>query len=440
MTALSDLQHRCWDEIEPFSLELAQETLVAKSILRHLPGKRLVVNGRWQGQPVIAKLFFNDKKAVGQHEYALLRKLASQGVQVPETIAVLEQGAHTVLLMKPVVGAELGTLLEKTFNPALLQSLLDTVWQLYDAGWIQTDLHLGNFLVDEARGIVCLDAGEIRPVPSKRGSRALVDNLALMCSQASLALQDQLILQCYQFMRARGVDGCDFENKCRKFLLKRMVQADRKWQRNCSAIRLESIKDGVAYIDREYRDKARTWLAYCENPEGLPLIKKGSRISVFADESWVVKHYQESSLKARLKQKMKHSRGMISWRQGWLWALLGIPTPRPVMLVEFTEGVRAGTSVIVFPRLQSQALSLVMEQQRSRAEHLAESVRLWLERFLWAGISHGDMKAQNILVNDNDDISFIDLDNASFSVRARRAKAKNRKDRMRFERNWEQFR
>jgi len=81
-----------------------------------------------------------------------------------------------------------------------------------------------------------------------------------------------------------------------------------------------------------------------------------------------------------------------------------------------------------------------MEQQRSRAQHLAEGVRLWLGRFLWAGISHGDMKAQNILVTDNDDICFIDLDNAGFSLRPRRAKEKNRKDRMRFERNWEQFR
>jgi len=435
---LSDLQHWCWRDAAPFSLDMSEGRLVAGDILRHLPGKRLVVQGQWEGQKVIAKLFFNDSKAAGRHEYTLLETLAAQGVCVPEALAVLEQDNHTVLLMEPVSGAGLEALLADSLDLPLLRALLDTVWRMYEAGWIQTDLHLGNFLVRDDGVIVCLDAGAIKPVPSQ-GAAALADNLALMCAQAALALQASLIQQCLDFMKHHGVDSRDFEKRCRHALHRRMVQADRKSQRNCSAIRVESTKDGVVYSDRMDRGATGSWLAYCEKPEALPLLKKGSRISVYANEHWVVKHYREVGLKARLKQKMKCSRGMISWRQGWLWALLGIPTPRPVMLVEFIRGERAGSSVIVFPKLESIALSQLMEQQRSRAQGLAENVRRWLEHFLWAGISHGDMKAQNILVDEADRISFIDLDNAGFSVRPRQVQEKNQKDRERFEKNWEQF-
>lgn len=439
MITLSALQHWCWNDAEPFSVDMSEGRLVADDILRHLPGKRLVVQGQWQGQKVIAKLFFNDSKAAGRHEYALLETLAGQGVCVPEVLALLEQDNHAVLLMEPVSGAGLEALLADRVDLPLLRTLLDTVWNLYEAGWIQTDLHLGNFLVRDDGGVVCLDAGAIKPVPS-RGAAALVDNLALMCAQAALALQASLIQECLDFMKHHGVDSRDFEKRCRYALHRRMVQADRKFQRNCSAIRVESIKDGVVYSVRAGRNDLDAWLTYCEHPEVLPFLKKGSRVSVYANKNWVVKHYREAGLKARFKQKMKCSRGMISWRQGWLWALLGIPTPCPVMLVEFTQGERAGTSVIVFPKLESKALSQVMEQQRNRAQRLAVDVRLWLDRFLWAGISHGDMKAQNILVDEADKLSFIDLDGAGFSPRGRWAQVKNQKDKLRFEKNWEQFR
>ena len=68
---LSDLQQWGLDEAKPFLLELEEGVLAADRVLRHLPGKRLVIDGTWRGQPVVAKLFFGDKKGAGQHEYTL---------------------------------------------------------------------------------------------------------------------------------------------------------------------------------------------------------------------------------------------------------------------------------------------------------------------------------------------------------------------------------
>ena len=70
---------------------------------------------------------------------------------------------------------------------------------------------------------------------------------------------------------------------------------------------------------------------------------------------------------------------------------------------------------------------------------MAPSVGLWLKRLGETGFGHGDATAQNILVDDQDRVHFIDLDGAGFSgVRRRRAR-KQARDLKRFKRNWVQF-
>ena len=357
---------------------------------------------------------------------------------MPHAQALLEQGAHAVLLMDRVAGRSLGGQLENAFDPALFQRFLETLWQLYHAGWLQSDLHLGNFLVQDSGDIVCLDAGAMKPAPGPGKYGVLADNLALMCAQAPLAMQHTLITQCLAFMARQGVKMPRFEARCRKSLQRRMVKAHRKWQRNCTAIRVEPEPEVTYFSDRGGRC-SELWKSYCRQPDALSLLKAGSRVSVYANNDWVVKHYHATGIKARTRQKLGLSRASISWRQGWLWALLGIPTPRPVMLAEFSRGAKAGSSVIVFPRLAGRPLSELMEKERPRAECLAGSVRQWLAHFQWAGISHGDMKAQNILASETGVVSFIDLDGAAHSFVPGIINARNRKDRERFEKNWRQF-
>ena len=55
------------------------------------------------------------------------------------------------------------------------------------------------------------------------------------------------------------------------------------------------------------------------------------------------------------------------------------------------------------------------------------------------GFWHGDAKAQNILVDDQDRVHFIDLDGAGFSGVSRRRARQQARDLKRFKRNWIQF-
>ena len=70
---------------------------------------------------------------------------------------------------------------------------------------------------------------------------------------------------------------------------------------------------------------------------------------------------------------------------------------------------------------------------------MAPSVELWLKRLGETGFWHGDAKAQNILVDGQDRVHFIDLDGAGFSGVSRRRARKQARDLKRFKRNWAQF-
>lgn len=433
--SLSLLQQRQWDDDSSFAVAVDGAPFESDSVLRLIPGKRLVAAGYWQDQAVIAKLFFNDQGKAAGHEQQVLTRLAGQGIRVPGVLGLERHGQDSVLLLEKVDGRDLHSLLHEQFEPARVTEVLALVWKLFQAGWLQQDLHAGNFLLT-ANGLCCLDAGAMRPVAATN-TRALQDNLALFAVQSDLEYQQPLITQTAQAMAGWGLDVSGFEQRCRRQLRRRIHKADKKWSRNCTAIQVSRQGDALVYRERQGNEAAL--LALCEAPQQLPLLKAGSRVRVYGDDHWVLKHYCDTSLKARFKQRLGWSRAMVSWVNGHSWALLGIPTPAPAMLLEYHRGERAGESVIAFPRVPGVQLSRLMEQQRQRALQVAEQVRAWLQRLGWAGLYHGDMKAQNILVGAQDELYFIDLDGAQSHRWQWQAQRLNRKDQARFERNWEQF-
>ncbi|MCK0153643.1 hypothetical protein MWU49_08015 [Alcanivorax sp. S6407] len=430
----STLQARNLDAMEGFSLAIAGHDFHAQKVLRLIPGKRMVAAGEWQGQPVVAKLFFLDQCAAG-HEAAVLGQLASKGIRVPAVKAVEPHEDGSILLLEKVPGEDLGITLQAGFSESRAEQVLDMVWSLFQAGWLQTDLHFGNFFA-EKDGLCCIDAGAMKPV-AEGNLRALKDNLALFVVQTTLQHQQRLMALVVARMAQWGLQAGGFEAQCRGRLQRRIRQADKKWARTCTAIEVTEERDRKVYRDRSQRQEEL--LGLCTALDRVPVLKEGSRVRVHGNEHWIIKHYHSMGLKGRVRQKLLQSHGMISWKRGHSWDLLGIPTPRPALLVEFVAGERAGQSIIIFPRCDGQQLSVLMESDRERAKECADTVRQWLRHFHWAGLRHGDLKAQNILVNEQNAITFIDLDAANFTSLNRRADAWHQREVQRFEKNWEQF-
>jgi tRNA A-37 threonylcarbamoyl transferase component Bud32 len=425
-----------WDWSGPFSIELDGEPLHAETILRHLPGRRVAVRARWRGETVFAKLFFAGHGDEARRESACQRALVDAGVPTP---AIRFEAAYCdgVVLVSDWITGRSGQAALRGDGLVLADQLLDCLFRLYAAGQRQLDLHLDNFLYDGSRFFV-IDAGAVAPLPGGlRYEPAILDNLALFCAQAPLDLRDRLQEQVAVRLRQEGLRSEPLAAMVRRRSDRRLRSAMKKWRRESSAIGVwHEQQEQWLYRRSLNREDFEALSAWLRDPESLALIKAGSRVSVYGNDQWIVKHYRESGPKTRLRRALFKTRADISWVMGWTWALLGVPTPRPAMLRRCADG----EAVIAFPRLEGTlALSTLMEEQRERARRVAPHVELWLKRLGETGFWHGDAKAQNILVDGQDRVHFIDLDGAGFSRSMWRRSLSGKRDRRRFQLNWEQF-
>lgn len=424
-----------------FTLDIGGEPLRAEVVLRHLPGRRIAVRAHWRGATVFAKLFFAGRDDEARRELDRHGALVDAGVPTPglifENIQSQGPGRGAVLIQEWVGGQSGQATLRGERGLALAEELLNSLFLLYRAGLRQLDLHLDNFLFDGERFLV-IDAGEVVPLPGGlRYEPAILDNLALFCAQAPLDLRDRLQEQVAVRLRQEGLRSDPLAAMVRRRSDRRLRSAMKKWRRESSAIGVwQEHQEQWFYrrsLAREEFDALSAWL---RDPRSLALIKEGSRVSVYGNDQWIVKHYRETGLKTRLRHALFKTRADISWVMGWTWALLGVPTPRPAMLRRCADG----EALIAFPRLEGAVpLSTLMEEQRERARRVAPTVERWLKRLGETGFWHGDAKAQNILVDEQDRVHFIDLDGAGFSGDSRRRARQQARDLKRFKRNWIQF-
>lgn len=430
-----------WARSGGFTLDVDGEPLRAEAVLRHLPGRRIAVRARWRGATVFAKLFFAGHADEAARELARHGALVEAGVPTPALIfeTVGNQGPErgALMIQEWVDGQSGQATLRGERGLALAGDLLDSLFLLYRAGLRQLDLHLDNFLFDGERFLV-IDAGEVVALPGGlRYEPAILDNLALFCAQAPLDLRDRLQEQVAVRLRQEGLRSEPLAAMVRRRSDRRLRSAMKKWRRESSAIGVwHEHQEQWLYRRSLNREDFEALAAWLRDPASLALIKEGSRVSVYGNDQWIVKHYRESGPKTRLRRALFKTRADISWVMGWTWALLGVPTPRPAMLRRRADG----EAVIAFPRLAGTlALSTLMEEQRERARRVAPHVELWLKRLGETGFWHGDAKAQNILVDDQDRVHFIDLDGAGFSGVGRRRARRQARDLKRFKRNWIQF-
>lgn len=417
----------------PFELALDGGTLVMQEVLRHIPGRRLAGRATWQGRPVFAKLFFGDRGAAAA-EAACQAKLTAAGIATPALVVTTATTEGSVLLNEWSHGVG-GDQAVQQHGHVAVNAILDAVFALHGAGLQQKDLHFGNFLFRNGQ-VQVIDAGQITDLPLVRRTTARLQNLALLCAQAPIDDWRDVQHMVVMYLQRHGLPVRGFSRRVKKLGQRRIMRAMKKWQRSSSAIAVRDDADGRWLYDRALTPALCEELRHCLlAPESLPLLKPSSRVTVYADDRWVVKQYRDTGWKVRLRHWLRRSRGDISWRVGWTWDMLGVPTPRPVML----RRCKNGESVIAFPRIPGEPLSDLMRGQRERAQVVAPTVKRWLVGLHGVGFVHGDVKAQNILVQANDQPWFIDLDGAAMIRLEPWRRLRSRREMQRFERNWAQF-
>ena len=448
----------------PFELELEQTggedaRLRCERVVRRLPGRRLVCAGRWQEQAVYAKIYAggNQGRRHWRRERRGLEALAARGLPAPRVLyagRAVRENVYVLLTraLEPAVSFRQAweAAADEAARWALADRLLHTAGRLHAAGLRHRDLHLENFLL-QGETLYILDGADIVIHGAALPEAAAVDNLGLLLAQFQPEWDALLMQACPAYFEARG--GVDREPDRRR--LRRARDRRREWRkrnylqkifRECSAFACVRTRRAFVVYDRACASAELERLL--SEPDALlarsdPFLKQGNSSTVgvvrLGARRFVVKRYNIKHLGHGLSRALQATRAARSWRNAHLLRFYGIPTARPVALLERRLGPLRRRSYFISeyvegPRAWDYFLSeTVPEAEKKDSARRLMALLRRLERFR---IGHGDMKAHNFIIMPGSMPALLDLD-ALKQYRTRFwYRMARKKDIERFLRNW----
>jgi tRNA A-37 threonylcarbamoyl transferase component Bud32 len=140
------------------------------------------------------------------------------------------------------------------------------------------------------------------------------------------------------------------------------------------------------------------------------------------------KRYNCLGLGYRLKNMFRPSRALKSWRAGWKFLELGVPTPKPLACLEERLFRLLGRSYILFEQIDN-ATSLLdawADFDGEQRRDLLQSLGSEIGRMHRLGLIHGDLNWRNIMVQrtpSGPKFYFVDLDGSKFLGKVNRDSA-----------------
>lgn len=440
----------------PFRIALGDgRELIFRRLLRVLPGKRIVGDADLNGRRVLAKLFVAE--ASHRHwlkERAGIEALGVAGIATPELIGaeILAEGGHALLTAYLDPAESLADVWASvSADPegdgqaiALLAPALNLLAQMHRAGLVQDDLHLGNFLRSEGRLFV-IDGDAVRAIsPSKAlDTEQRLGNLAILLAQLPPAWDS------HQAELLAAYAGGDVDCRLPPDHLQQAVGRVRDWRlkdflgktvRDCT---LFSVSRTMTRFAACVRQTAAVLAPLLADPDKAlasgTLLKEGNTCTVGVASSGagecVIKRYNLKSAGHALSRFWRPSRAWHSWREAHRLCFFGIPTPAPLALVEERLGPFRRRAWLISAFCAGSSLQAHLHADREPPAAEAKAIAALFETLCQLKISHGDLKATNLLWHEGR-IFMIDLD-AMVQHRTAEAHARAwRRDRARLLRNW----
>jgi tRNA A-37 threonylcarbamoyl transferase component Bud32 len=150
----------------------------------------------------------------------------------------------------------------------------------------------------------------------------------------------------------------------------------------------------------------------------------------------VLKYYYPKNLAKKINYALRGSRAMRSWVAARAFESLGIPTA-PAMIIheqKGTAGLTLKQSMLACRLAPGIPLSDVTDESTLRV--IAPQLEEIFATMAMFRISHGDLKANNIIVDADNIIRFIDLDGTTLLAPENKWRTLWKRDRARFLRNW----
>lgn len=443
--------------------------LEIRSVIRRVPNKRLVCQGKWGKQAVYAKIFIgSDAQKYALRDKDGIERLLAGKIPTPKILyygslpnQVMADDQCYVLILEAIGQAQN---IENVWHslPLLsnqrLQIATDLVFEVarhHNAGLYQSDLYFKNFL-QEGSTIYTLDGDGIRPLPKFSEGQLCLRNLAALLSKLDVMEVQKWLPQLLKgYGKARR-----WTTLPRLELVQHLTDvhrhktargyADKKVFRTCTDVQVSIGATQYSAVARQYADIAALKnIAVLDESLHVPDLKNGNTCTVglfktnqIANDAQkiVIKRYNVKSFWHGVSRSFRKTRAAISWANAYRLKLFGIATVEPVALLEerFFFGRLSCRSYFLSEFLHAPDVSEYFATERDktkRAKLVKHIVELFYRLYLLK-ISHGDMKASNLKVVNNQPV-LLDLDSMKHHRFGLIAKYRHARDLRRFMRNWQ---
>lgn len=444
MTTARSLLQSPVDTLPP-RLTLSGVDYMPQTVLRQLPGRRCTLLAHDDGQPCVLKLFVARGKGQAEFKRELRahRQCSAAGIAVAPLQAAFS-GRDGVSLIRYAYLDGARSLAGLTVDEMPLDELFSLFAACHEAGCEQQDPHADNFVLSKGQ-LYLLDLASVRCLRKSLGNTRSLANLAALIAQWPLESEPLFLAQLPAYCARRGWQW----GVARQRRLARLIRAARtrrqrhylkKQFRNCSLTRY--------YDSPSLRIAMKRALALPASPALLPelqqafeqgeWLKQGNSASVkratLAGQQVVIKRYNVKHGWHFLRRCLRPSRASVSWRNAHLLEFLGIRTPSALLFVESRfAGLRRG-GYFVCRHVDGRPLS-DLDAQTLQQPALQSELRALFAALARHRIWHGDLKANNLLVDEAMRLWLIDLD-ALQQLPAARFAGRHRRDTQRFLRNW----
>ncbi|SDS26749.1 Lipopolysaccharide kinase (Kdo/WaaP) family protein [Halopseudomonas sabulinigri] len=426
--------------------------------LRVLPGKRLVARAMQDDTPVLLKLFIG--AGADRHcarERLGLSALAQQGVATPKLLAEGEvEGSGRYLITEFLSAAQT---LQQAWEAlpgrepgqaeamGLLGKALAVIAELHSKGLAQTDLHLGNFLLQsEQLFVIDGDAVEAlspgRPLTAEQAQQ----NLAIFFAQLKPEWDafTELLLITYLQHNPLALNPDKLAASIARVRRQRQDDYLGKSLRDCTLFSVQRSWQCFTAVVRSESERMRGLLGDPDSYFGAqPLLKDGGSSTVakvaLGDGSVVIKRYNIKGLMHWLKRFWRPSRAWHSWQAAHRLAFLGVATPAPLAMIERRFGPLRREAWLINEYCAGDHLFSVLGEsgEMEPDETTGPALLKVFQQLVAARISHGDCKATNLLWLDGE-VLLIDLDAMQQHQSPSQWQQAWARDRARFIRNWPQ--
>lgn len=433
-----------------FVLEVEGEQYYCEQVLRWLPGRRLVVRALHNGDPLLLKLFAPNKKGWRElsREQQGYKACKAAGVTVPAEKLISDDFAGCLAVAYEFIADARPFQLVSSNQAQMVPALLQLMVRCHQAGIYQHDIHTDNILMTTC-GLFLIDLSSIRGEPGQPlSTKKSLGNLARLLAQFVPDEQQLILKKLNLYYQNRGWMYGQAERESFKALLdkawhKRKENYLLKCFRGCTMTAYH--KDGR----QEYAFK-RSFFKLLSKQAIIDIdarveqgekLKAGNSATVVVAElgghKVVIKRYNIKSSWHWLKRCWRPSRAANAWRQGNLLSLLGINTPGVLGFVEKRFGPLRKEAYLITEYVDARKLSEIYQDTAPTMAELKQIQRIFSLMYDYR-ISHGDMKASNLLRTQTGQVQLIDLDamrEHRYAWTFRRAFARDQK---RFLRNWQE--